>query len=176
MKIDFDEALGFYSIASMIATPVLGYMLITADVKTEVVTKEVVVDKIVEVKPKAKVEEPKVEVAKVEEPKVDSKAEAKKQFNKLASSSFGMCQPLVRASAKYPEKVDIHVFKSGSDKKWWTNGTPEKQGKVTQMIYAEMMNGFGAMLPTKAYCEFNVNLKDNKLELVGFTMDGKKIM
>ena len=175
MKIDFDEALGLYSIASMIATPVLGYMLITADVKTETVPKEVVaIEKIV--KAPVKVEEPKVEVAKVEEPKVDSEKEARKQFNKLAGLSFGKCQPLVRASAKYPEKVDIHVFKSGSDKTWWTNGSPEKQGKVTQMIYAEMMNGFGAMLPSKAYCEFNVNLKDNKLELVGFTMDGKKIM
>ena len=64
----------------------------------------------------------------------------------------------IRQGAKYPNKVDFHLFKAGN--KIFKN-FGENTHRVLLQHGGEMMNGFGNMVPFKAKCLYEYNSQNN---------------
>ena len=81
----------------------------------------------------------------------------------FTSQAFTLCRQHVRASAKFPSKVDFDW--GGNAKKYWMNFS---EGKSRVMIQnsGEMMNGFGMMIPFKATCKYDYDPNTNKYSIV----------
>ena len=120
-----------------------------------------------------------LESKKVAEAKAKEEAEAKAKADKEAADlayrnspegktkafsvqAHGLCQAHVRASAKFPSKVD---FDWGSNKKIFNNFS---EGKSRIMIQnkGEMMNGLGLMIPFNATCKYDYNPETNTYSVV----------
>ena len=87
-----------------------------------------------------------------------------------------LCDKVLRASAKYPNKVKFNWFSgNGTTKLYYTNGTPERQGLYKVIKSGEAMNGFGNMIPFTGICEFSVNINNKTLDLADAYWGSKKV-
>jgi hypothetical protein len=73
------------------------------------------------------------------------------------------CEGLVRASAKYPSKVDFAFF--GADDRVWENFNASADLSTRYMLNTkgEMMNGLGMMVPFTAHCKIDMNVDEYKV-------------
>jgi len=74
-----------------------------------------------------------------------------------------LCKQHVRASAKFPSKVDFNWGGNGS--KYWMNFS-EGKSRVLIQRSGEMMNGFGMMIPFKATCKYDYDPIANTYSVV----------
>ena len=120
---------------------------------------------------KAKKEEEKrlAEAKKAEEKRIKEEkrlaflASPEGKTQSFMNQAFTLCRQHVRASAKFPSKVDFSW--GGNSKNYWMNFS---EGKSRVMIQnsGEMMNGFGMMVPFKATCKYDYDPKTNKYSIV----------
>ena len=113
-------------------------------------------------------EEKAIAEAKKEEEKriAQAKAEAYRNSPEGKTESFvsqagSLCRQHVRASAKFPSKVD---FDWGNKNKYWMNFSEGKSRVLIQQS-GEMMNGLGMMIPFTAACKYDYDPATNKYSI-----------
>ena len=68
-----------------------------------------------------------------------------------------LCRQAIRASAKFPTKVDFNWFE-GNGSQYWMNFS-EGKSRVAIWVGGEMMNGLGMMIPFNATCKYDYDPK-----------------
>ena len=69
------------------------------------------------------------------------------------------CMSKIREGAKYPSKVDFHVFKASDQTFKDFNTSSDQPHRMLFVHGGEMMNGIGNMVPFQAKCLYDFNLK-----------------
>ena len=136
---------------SVFAGPTAEELALKAEAKAE---KEAELKAIADAKAKAKAEKEAADLAYRNSPEGKTKA--------FSVQAHGLCRAHVKASAKFPSKVD---FDWGSNKKIFNNFS---EGKSRIMIQnkGEMMNGLGLMIPFKATCKYDYDPETNTYSVV----------
>lgn len=93
-----------------------------------------------------------------------------KEVRNAVTQLKGECRTAIRNSAKYPSKVDFHfasayhqVFMDDTSAKM---DTPNLSNRFMYGIKADMMNGFGAMIPHTGFCQINFNNELSKFQVI----------
>ena len=124
-----------------------------------------------EAKTETKIEEPvqvvKKELTAFEKEELELK---KKQsaIRSVANQLTGVCMQKIRASAKYPNKVDFHAFTTSQAKTWnnFNGGEHEFPHRYHYRVNGEMMNGLGLMIPFQSSCKIDFNEESSKYTTV----------
>ena len=95
-------------------------------------------------------------------------AKKQKAIRSVANQLTSVCMQSIRASAKYPNKVDFHAFTTSQSKTWnnFNGGEHDFPHRYHFRVNGEMMNGLGLMVPFRSSCKIDFNEDTKKYKTV----------